>query len=457
MSRASQLAFLQKLHKELLRSGKTYRNNIANRREHTFKFSINSLVTQTKKELKVRKVAIDDKDIQALAQDMLVPLRQQADKLKRLNRPYRLVSNQYSIKVVLYTDINPKTDKGYDIFYRLRTLYREELDKYAIGLLNIAKESKQTINKVHVGTYGANRGKLIYTDTEITKGSDLFEGGHEKEAGVFETRIRDVVQATADEFIDDQLSASDLQANLDALGVDLTISRSDADDSHTISIESKTNNRLDGLSSAEKRKKLLDELYAAINMIGFIQDIKGSDSVSVVKRKKTSKKVMEPLKKVARRNKRIKVFEEDNKIKKSSKGASLSILPKVLKDRKDLSHKVKKPVSTSRASKSLTSAPLFMIAELNRQLPAVIENNMVLPGLQSVTGRFASSVRVTDIAMTAKGFPSIGYTYMKDPYQTFELGYKQGSTERDPRKLIERSIREIAAEFMVGRFYTRRI
>ena len=29
--------------------------------------------------------------------------------------------------------------------------------------------------------------------------------------------------------------------------------------------------------------------------------------------------------------------------------------------------------------------------------------------------------------------------------------------ERDPRKLIERSIREIAAQFAIGRFYTRRV
>ena len=30
------------------------------------------------------------------------------------------------------------------------------------------------------------------------------------------------------------------------------------------------------------------------------------------------------------------------------------------------------------------------------------------------------------------------------------------SPERDPRQVIDRSIREIAAQFAIGRFYTRR-
>jgi len=33
----------------------------------------------------------------------------------------------------------------------------------------------------------------------------------------------------------------------------------------------------------------------------------------------------------------------------------------------------------------------------------------------------------------------------------------QGSIERDPRRLIDKSIREIAAQFAIGRFYTRRL
>ena len=94
---------------------------------------------------------------------------------------------------------------------------------------------------------------------------------------------------------------------------------------------------------------------------------------------------------------------------------------------------------------------------LNQKLPDTIVKNMGSPALENQSGRFASSVKITDISKTPQGYPSIGYRYMKSPYQTFEPGFRQGSTERDPRKLINASIREIAAEFAIGRFYTRRV
>ena len=80
------------------------------------------------------------------------------------------------------------------------------------------------------------------------------------------------------------------------------------------------------------------------------------------------------------------------------------------------------------------------------------------PGLVNRTGRFADSVKVTDITQTPQGFPSIGYTYQRDPYEVFEegSGSKWANGYRDPRTLIDKSIREIATQFALGRFYTRR-
>lgn len=96
-------------------------------------------------------------------------------------------------------------------------------------------------------------------------------------------------------------------------------------------------------------------------------------------------------------------------------------------------------------------------AQINARLSMTVIKNMGTPALENRTGRFARSVQVTDVIQTAKGFPSIGYDYQKYPYQTFEPGYAQGSAQRDPRTLIDRSIREIASELIVGRFYTRRV
>jgi len=113
------------------------------------------------------------------------------------------------------------------------------------------------------------------------------------------------------------------------------------------------------------------------------------------------------------------------------------------------------PARVRKAKRSQFNLSTFL-GILNQQLPSVVAKNMGDPALNYRTGRFASGVRATDISRTPQGFPSIGYTYQLYPYQTFEPGYAQGDPERDPRKLIDRSIREIMAQYAIGRFYTRR-
>lgn len=114
---------------------------------------------------------------------------------------------------------------------------------------------------------------------------------------------------------------------------------------------------------------------------------------------------------------------------------------------------------SSRARRGSSSSPLRLLALINKELPSTVRKNMDLPALQNRTGRFAESVKLTDISQTPQGFPSIGYTYQRDPYQVFETGSKGNwsSPERDPRSLIDKSIREIAAQYALGRFYTRRM
>jgi hypothetical protein len=47
---------------------------------------------------------------------------------------------------------------------------------------------------------------------------------------------------------------------------------------------------------------------------------------------------------------------------------------------------------------------------------------------------------------------------MRDPYGTFEPGGKMGSVQRDPRKIIGQTIREIVAQGMQNKFIkTRRV
>jgi hypothetical protein len=100
------------------------------------------------------------------------------------------------------------------------------------------------------------------------------------------------------------------------------------------------------------------------------------------------------------------------------------------------------------------------MAMINKKLPTTIQKNMTEPALVNRTGRFANSVRIMEVTETRKGFPSFGYSYDKEPYQVFEMGKGRApwaTTDRDPRTLIDSSIREIAAELALGRFYTRRL
>ena len=89
-------------------------------------------------------------------------------------------------------------------------------------------------------------------------------------------------------------------------------------------------------------------------------------------------------------------------------------------------------------------SPIALKNLLNDALPQVVASKMTQPALQFRTGRFANSARVEDVVIGPRGGVGIDYTYMKDPYETFEPGGKQGSTLRDPRKIIGASIRELA-------------
>ena len=143
---------------------------------------------------------------------------------------------------------------------------------------------------------------------------------------------------------------------------------------------------------------------------------------------------------------KVKTSSTSKKSTKKDKGVKLKIKRK---------RKIKPKAPVEGNQQSAASLPLHLIGLINKQLPRTLEKNMGPPRLTRQTGRFADSVRLTDMVATPQGFPSIGYTYQKDPYQVFEKG-DPFDPEYDPRILIDQSIREIAAQFAIGRFYTRR-
>jgi len=99
---------------------------------------------------------------------------------------------------------------------------------------------------------------------------------------------------------------------------------------------------------------------------------------------------------------------------------------------------------------------------LNKNLGQTIRDNMGSPGLENQTGNFASSVRVLkEVIGKGRTLSTIQYTYDADPYSVFEMserGDKRWATKaRDPRLLIEKSVREVAAQHAIGKFKLQRL
>lgn len=108
-------------------------------------------------------------------------------------------------------------------------------------------------------------------------------------------------------------------------------------------------------------------------------------------------------------------------------------------------------------TRRLIGLPRLLIL-LNSHIQDVVSANMQDPAdfdrgsrklLTYRTGRFAESVKVERLSASRQGMITAFYSYMKNPYATFTAGGKQQMPRsRDPKALISKSIREIAAKYV---------
>jgi hypothetical protein len=137
---------------------------------------------------------------------------------------------------------------------------------------------------------------------------------------------------------------------------------------------------------------------------------------------------------------------------------SKHLLEILIPDIKAIGVKLNKKVAPGRVYSSVVpvmpTAESFSLAGLqqliNDNLQNVISANMGNGSNRNIlnyqTGRFAASASVERLSQSRAGMITAFYSYMKYPYQTFEPGFVQGSPQtRDPKLLIAKSIREIAA------------
>ena len=308
------------------------------------------------------------------------------------------------------------------VFSRVKIAYRDVLNSYF-------SELQDWLEKYAEDYLIRNR------DNSVKKSiRGFFDAGHEEGYGVFERFIDQATLNIAKSLEYDigentEQARDKIVSELSNLGIELEITKSPADDSIVIKVESSYLNRSRGARVGQKSKKLRQ---AVLNFIekNPLEDLSGSDTISQKKRKETVKRTLGKFKNL--KNKDVSVQMEDVAISFAVSSKTLNKSSKVVGKAEKVKYSGTVRKTKVRAKPSKITTLHTLIPMINQKLPAIIAKNMRSPSLEFRTGRFASGVRVTDVVQTRRGFPSFGYTYEKNPYQTFEPGYKQGDTDRDP-------------------------
>lgn len=109
---------------------------------------------------------------------------------------------------------------------------------------------------------------------------------------------------------------------------------------------------------------------------------------------------------------------------------------------------------TNKLHQTNTISISVILNYINAVLPGIVAQHMGSPKLNYQTGRFAQSVHVNKILTTREKL-KIEYSYMLYPYKTFEND--KNHPERDPRPLIDKSIRTAAQKIIKKQFDTKRL
>lgn len=451
MSSPNLVSFITKLNDELMNFSE-YRSTL-NSEPQTFVFNKRTLLSETLKQLKAKNVNNVEITSEMSAQIKIITDKY-GDKLiselealagRKISRP--------GGRLEMVFDKNTAVDIPEHYVYPVSNYTKIRLT-YKNILNDMFKELQDYLVKTDFG--------IIKNKDGSEKQSILgfYDTGHEDKAGVFERFLSEKTEEIAKSLnanIDSESDAllKEVQKTLSEKGgFTFSIKKIDKESTIFLKVESSALNRSRGAKSGDFSKKLRAQINKFLARED-LADLKGSDSFKAQKRKN----ILKDTKKQFENIPGVTTSFEDTKIKQSStKAETLRVKPKVSKQSNPkVQAKGTKPARGKRVKRDSASSMLQLVQQLNAKLPEAITNNMRAPRLQNRTGRFASSVKIVDVTQTRQGYKSFGYTYQTGPYQTFEPGYAQGSVERDPRRLIDRSIREIAAEMALGRFYTRRL
>ena len=222
-----------------------------------------------------------------------------------------------------------------------------------------------------------------------------------------------------------------------------------------------------GDSSEEKKQlnALGKDVKQFLNKLNWAQQ-EGSSTPTQIVQHNIREQIEEDFKKLKNNKGNVKLkLKGPSSLNIHNSSAATTPISKTKKTKSSLRNKKGKIAAPSvtdngsQAAKQVGSNWSSIIPIINAKLPERVVRNMGSPGLVNRTGRLAGSAKVVGIQTTKEGYPSIVYDYERDPYDVFDrsLGRQPWNTPaRDPRALVDKSVREIVQEMAIGRFYTRR-
>jgi hypothetical protein len=448
VSRKALLQTLTQIEKRIEKSSQAFRTLVSDKKAHSIKLDAEEIKKQVQNELLSREgfdkipgsiIKVIEEEVPQMVATLYNQMRPENfnQNLRRAYITSDLIGNNKSFTVLLATKSEGSNRSVFAYFRRLKQAAQRPL----------IKRLNSQIKKLNSGKKNPR---------EDIKSSAFLDIGHEEASAVSKQRKRIIEQSLWD-FQPASKEASAFIAKLaDEVSFNIVKNPGEPVDVIEVSLESKALNRgLQAKAEKEAAGELNKALLAAVEDLGaqYWADQEGSDS----KVDRMQKSVLNELTQDKFKSKNVRYNIKKSKISnKTSKASS----------KKRKSRGKKQPTVQDDKKVILESFQernqdlLSLQALLNSKLPTEIRKNMGYPRLENRTGRFADSVRVTDISLTRKGFPSIGYTYQKQPYQVFEQGAGRApwaNERRDPRSLIDVTVREIASEILVGRFFTRRV
>jgi len=427
MAKADLLRLAEKAMSHLEKS-RNFRN-ISNRQPHIFLIDkdniLRQILTQINRKRKPTKKQFEalEQSVEAYIQDLYGTFRNRTSK----EYTYRVFGRPPSFKVLVVS----KTGKG-DVFRKIREIRS--------GRRNEIKLAKSIAD-------------IFSRDASITEErlAHLFDLGHMEGSSVAEQRV----QAALAKFTTVNSSIVNSQ-QLDRI-INLAVSTKERSGGQTVgkdfvvtvTDESFSANQLKG--SAEEKEFVAEAQKLLAEFIENNNDWanqKGSRSATEII---MAELINTAIKRGAKAKKQKVSVSKSEKVAvkkriRSKKPVAVNL------DAEDVSNQVP-------AQERARTNWLSLINIINARLTPKVVANMKFPALQNRTGTFAGSAEVLTVESSREGYPTFVFDYERNPYDVFDrtLGRSPWNTpERDPRALVDKSVREVVREMAIGRFYTRR-